>query len=146
MTLKTSTGLRDGMLSTAPARTLLNLGKIKIFAGAEPATADAAETGTLLCTISVNSTGTGLTFESASVGGVLSKSSSEIWSGVNAAGGTATHYRFVGSADTGALSTTEPRIQGGAALLAGDLNLSSLALVSGATQTIDSYVIALPTL
>lgn len=146
MTIKTSTGLRNKMLDTNPLRTILNLGFINIYSGTPPATADAAATGTLLCTISVSSGGTGLTMAAAAVDGAIPKNSGEVWSGVNAAGGVASYYRHVGAADTGALSTTEPRVQGQIANVGSDMNLTSTTLSSGATQTIDFYQLYLPTL
>jgi hypothetical protein len=145
--MKLSTGLRNYLLDTGALKTALNLGFIKIYSGAVPTTADDAIAvgNTLLCTISVNSTGTGLTLGTSS-SGVITKNISEAWSGVNAASSAATFFRHVGSADDGTSSSTQPRIQGTVALAGGDLNLSSTSLVSGATQTIDYYTIALPTL
>ncbi len=48
-----STGARNQMLHTLPLRDIFNRGcaKINVYAGAAPATADAAVAGTLLCTI-----------------------------------------------------------------------------------------------
>lgn len=147
MSLKASTGLRNKVLDTSPLKTVLNLGFIKIYDGTEPATADAAlGTATLLCTISNNSTGTGLTFEAAASGGIIAKNAAETWSGVNAATGTARFYRHVAPGDTGASSTTEARLQGTVALAGGEMNLSSVNLTIAATQTLDYYVAALPTL
>ena len=146
MSLKVSTGLRSKMLDTGPLKTIMALGFIKLYSGAEPANADAAITGTLLSTISVNSTGTGLSFDTAAVAAVLSKAPAEVWSGTNAAGGTATYYRHVAAGDDGALSTTQARIQGTVGTVGAELNLSSVILANGATQTIDYYSVALPTL
>ena len=56
-----STGLRTGMLDNTGARTALALGFLRIFSGAVPASADDAETGTLLSELSNNGTVTGLT-------------------------------------------------------------------------------------
>jgi hypothetical protein len=109
-------------------------------------TGAAAVTGTLLCTISINSAGTGINFDTAASGGVLSKATSEVWSGVNVATGTASYYRHVASSDDGTLSTTAVRLQGAVGLVGAELNLSSVSLTSGATQTIDYYSVALPTL
>lgn len=145
MTAKFSTGLRNKMLDTNSLKTIFNLGFIKIYSGAPPADADAAVTGTLLCTISNNSTGTGTTLGTAA-SGVISKNGAETWSGTNAANGTAGYFRHVAAGDTGALSTTEARIQGVVALAGGEINLASVSLVSAATQAIDAYSIALPTL
>ena len=145
MAVKVSTGLRNKILDTGSLKSRLALGFIKIYSGAAPATADAAVTGTLLCTISVSSGGTGLTFDTAAAAGVLAKNTGETWSGVNAATGTAGYYRFSAAGDTGVLSTTEERIQGTVGLAGADLNLSSVSLTATVTQTIDYYVATLPT-
>lgn len=147
MTIKASTGLRDGTLVTGSLRSLLNGGRINIYAGAEPATADAALGGaTLLCAVTVNSTGTGINFDTTASGGVLQKAPGEVWSGVNAATGVASFYRHVAAGDAGDASTTAARLQGTIGIAGADLNLSSTSLTSGATQTIDYYSVALPTL
>ncbi len=146
MALQASTGLRDKLLDTGSLKSLMALGSIKIYSGAIPANADAAVTGTLLCTITLNSTATGLSMAAAAVAGVLEKLSSETWSGVNAASGTATYYRHVAVGDTGALSTTEARLQGLVGTVGVEMNLSSTTLTSGATQTLDFYSVQLPTL
>lgn len=148
MALQISTGLRNALLGTGSLKSILALGFIRIYSGTPPATADAAIGGgnTLLCTISVASSGTGLTFEASATGGVLPKNASEVWSGVNAASGTATFFRHVAVGDTAALSTTEARMQGAIATAGAELNLSSVGLTSGATQTIDYYTAAVPTL
>jgi len=145
MAIKTSTGLRNAMLATGSAKAALDGGRINIYAGAAPATADAAVGGaTLLCAITLNSTGTGILFDTAAVNGVLAKKPSETWSGVTAATGTATWYRHVAAADDGTLSTTAPRIQGTLALIGADLNCDP-NFISGQPKVIDHYVVALPT-
>ncbi|RZL88830.1 MAG: hypothetical protein EOP82_21680 [Variovorax sp.] len=145
MTLKVSTGLRNAMLDTQSLKTALALGFIKLYSGAVPATADAAVTGTLLTTISVNSTGTGLSLATAAASGTIAKAS-EVWSGVNAATGTATYFRFIAATgDDGTLSTTQKRLQGTVGTSGADLNLSSVNLTATAVQTIDAANITLPT-
>jgi hypothetical protein len=144
MALQASTGLRTAMLGSSGLSEQLNLGFINIYSGAPPATADAAVTGTLLCTISNNATATGLTFDAAAAG-TLPKKASEVWKGVNAASGTAGYFRFVAVGDTGVLSTTQARLQGTIATAGADLNLSSVNLTSGADQTIDAANFTLPT-
>lgn len=147
MALKSSTGLRKNLLDTGSLKATMALGFIKIYAGTVPTTADdAIGSATLLTTISVNSTGTGVSFDTAAAGGTLSKAPGEVWSGVNAAGGTATFYRHVAVGDTGALSTTEARIQGTVGTSGAELNLSAVTLTNGATQTVDYYSVTLPTL
>lgn len=146
MAYKTSTGLRNGMLAGSSLKEQLDGGFVKLYAGTVPATADdAIGSATLLCTISVDSTGTGVNFAAAAVAGALSKSDTEVWSGVNTATGTATFFRHVAAADDGTLSTTAPRIQGAVATAGAELNLTSANLTTGATQTIDYYSAALPT-
>jgi len=145
MAIKTSTGLRNAMLATGSAKAALDGGRINIYAGAAPATADDAVGGaTLLCAITLNSTGTGILFDTAAVNGVLAKKPSETWSGAIAATGTAAWYRHVAAADDGTLSTTAPRIQGTVALIGADLNIDP-NFISGQTKVIEHYVIALPT-
>jgi len=145
MAIKNSTGLRNAMLATGSAKAALDGGRINIYAGAAPATADDAVGGaTLLCAITLNGTGTGILFDTAAVNGVLAKKPSETWSGSIVATGTATWYRHVAAADDGTLSTTAPRIQGTVALIGADLNIDP-NFISGQTKVIEHYVIALPT-
>jgi len=146
MAIKASTGLRTHMLDSGPLKTALDGGFIRIFSGAIPDSADDSETGTLLCIISQSSSGAGLSFAATAANGMLVKESAETWTGVNVAAGEATYYRFVGPNDTGAASVYEARIQGTVGINGSDLNLSSTALALGATQTVDYYSIALPTL
>lgn len=144
MTMYLSTGLRNKLLDANPLKTIFAAGFLKIYAGAVPADADAAVTGTLLCTISIGSSGTGINFAASAASGVISKSGSETWSGVNAASGTATYFRHVAVGDDGTLSTTQARIQGTVSTAGANLNLSNVALTSTATQTIDYYSFGLP--
>lgn len=135
------------MLDTAPLRTVLDLGFIKIYSGTVPSSADdGLGAAVLLCTVSVDGLGGGLGFDIAASSGVIAKSTTETWKGTNVASGTAAFYRHVLAADTGALSTTDPRIQGAVALAGAELNLTSINLISGADQKIDFYTVALPTL
>ena len=144
--IKASTGLRNKLLDTNPLKTLFNLGFIKIYSGTVPATADdSIGAATLLVTISNNATGTGLTFASAAASGVLGKNGSEVWKGTCGASGTASFYRLVAAGDTAGSSTTEARLQGVVGTGDADLNLSSVSLTNGATQTIDVYTVTLPT-
>jgi len=144
MTIKISTGLRDDMLDTGSLKTIFNLGSIKIYSGSAPASANDAVSGTLLCTITNNGGGTGITFAASASSGAISKNGSETWKGTNAASGTAGYFRLVGASDDGTSSTTQPRIQGTIGTAGEDMNLSSVSLTSGAEQTIDYFSVALP--
>lgn len=55
MTLRLSTGARNGLAGNGGFATLFNRGSINIYSGAQPATADAAVTGTLLGTVTLAS-------------------------------------------------------------------------------------------
>lgn len=146
MTLKASTGLRNYMLDTGPAKTALANGFIKIYSGPEPATADAAIGGgnTLLCTIYSDNVSAGINLAATAADGFIEKASAETWSGAVIATGTATFFRHVGSADTGALSTTQPRLQGTVARAGAELNISDVDLVAAAPQAVNFYTLQLP--
>lgn len=148
MAIKISTGLRNGLLDSASLKGLLDGGVINIYQGDEPASADSAipEAAQLLCTVSLDSTGDGINFDINAVDGVLSKAPAEVWSGVNAASGTAQFYRHVQPSDTGVASDTEVRVQGNIGTFGTDMEISSTTLTEGAVQTVDHYSIAMPTL
>ncbi len=140
--LKLSTGLRDGMLDTSPFKTLLDASRVKIYSGVAPATADEAE-GAVLVSIGSDNADTHCHFLAAAVSGVLSKNA-DIWSGVASATGTASYFRLVVNSDTGVLSTTEIRMQGTVGTSGADINMSSVSIVSGATQTVDTWDLTMP--
>lgn len=119
---------------------------IRIYSGTAPVTADEAVpvSATLLCEISVNGAGTGLTLSSTVADGLITKTSGEAWQGDNLVSGVASWFRMVQPADAGDSSTTAPRIQGSVEVAGGDLNLSNTALTAGATQTIDYFSMLLP--
>jgi hypothetical protein len=142
--MKRSTGLRNYMLSTGSLKTALDGKVINIYAGAVPATADAALSpdNVLLATISVSGSGTGLTMAAAAAAGQLTKNSSEVWSGETLANGTAAFFRMQTAADDNAASTTAVRLQGTVALDGADMNFATLSLVAGNTRQINYFVIS----
>jgi hypothetical protein len=142
MALKLSTGLRDGMLDTSPFKTLMDASRLKLYSGAAPASADDAE-GSLVVSIGSDAGDTHCHFLASAVSGVLSKAA-DIWSGVAVADATVSHFRLVVNSDTGVLSTTEIRMQGTVGTSGADLNMSSVSLQSGATQTIDTFNLTMP--
>lgn len=88
----------------------------------------------------------GLQFDVAAAG-TITKKTGEVWSGVNAASGTAGWYRFVGAvADSGVADSAETEIRedGAIATSGSQLNMSSTTLTSGATTTIDTWSRTLP--
>ena len=143
--MKISTGLRNHLLVTGSLKNAIDGGVIRIYSGTVPADADAALSGnTLLCTISNNGAGTGITLDGTPTAGVVGKATGETWRGTNVASGLASFYRFSGLSDAGGSSTTEIRAQGTVSSVGADMNLATPSLLSGSTQTIDTYVIGMP--
>jgi hypothetical protein len=80
--------------------------------------------------------------------GVLTKLSSQTWSGVNAAAGTAGWFRIEASvADAGALDSDEAiiRLDGSISTSGADMNLSTTVFAAGATFTLSGGSLTLPT-
>lgn len=146
--IKTSTGLAAEMMVTGSFFSVMDLCKIKVFGDTVAADANALETGTLLLTITNNGTGTGLTWEPTAVGRAIVKKASETWSGVAVAGAAtpATYFRIVAAGDTGALSSTEKRVQGNVGNVAGvDLFLTNPNITLSDVKTLAAFSVTLPT-
>jgi hypothetical protein len=141
MALRLSTGLANTILGTSAMQTALAGAALEIYSGTQPLSADDAPTGTLLVTI--DNGGLGLNFD-APVGNQISKAVAETWSGVAAATGTAGWFRIRLPADTGAVSTTDVRLDGAVAITGAELNSSNTAVTTGATQTIDAFAVTIP--
>jgi len=144
--MKISSGLRDYLVGTGSFKAGLDGSYLKVYSGTPPTSPDdAVPTGaTLLCTVSVDASATGVTFEASATAGLLLKAAAEAWEGTNAATGTATWFRLAPTADTGAASTSALRVQGTVAQAGADLNITSTALTSGATQTVDYFSVLMP--
>ncbi|MFA5386799.1 MAG: hypothetical protein WC322_00170 [Candidatus Paceibacterota bacterium] len=148
MALLASTGLRTHVLGTGSLKTALAAGFLHIYSCAIadiPASADAAITAshTKLLTYYSDGAATGLNLGVAA-DGAIGKAAGETWSGTILATGNATFFRFVGSADTGAASTTEPRLQGRVGTAGAELNIDTLALTAGQTKQLNFVNINLP--
>lgn len=147
MAIQSSTGLAAHLMVTGSAKGALDGGFIKVYSGSAPATADAAATGDLLWTISVDGDGTGLTIDAVAVGRAMVKPTAAIWGGATTAG-TAGYWRLVAAADDGTLSTSAPRLQGTCGSTAGaDLYMSSTTLTTDAAllaKTLSAFSVALP--
>lgn len=143
MTKRLSTGLRNAMVGTTGFAGAMANGCIEIRTGTQPASADAAATGTLLGIVTLNSGAftpgsptNGLTWTSAADGKVMKNGT---WSFTAIATGTAGWFRFKGNAlDNDLVSTTLPRLDGSIAASGADLNFRT-DLVTGAPTTIDSF-------
>lgn len=146
MAIQISTTLRDNLLDTGSLYSQINGMLIRIYAGTVPASPESDATGnTLLCTISTESLGTGLQFESTAVNGMLSKAAAGIWTGDCVATGTATFYRLGAISDTAAASTTTVRIQGTVGLAGADLNVTNTTFTNGEEKRIDYFVVGMLT-
>lgn len=146
--LRFSTGIRNGILDSTGIREALANGVLRIYSGAQPASADAAPTGTLLLEITVDggefahgSPANGLNFD-APVNGVLKKAAAEVWRGDGLAQGVAGWFRFCGNpADAGGPSTSLARIDGAVARVGGDLELGNINIEENVPSTIDVFQI-----
>jgi len=143
MALRLSTGLRNTLLSTKSFLSVFVDSFIEIYTGTQPTSPDDVPTGTLLCRFYSDAASLGLEF-SAAVSGVLGKKSAETWSGTGIATGTAGWFRLKAAGDTGAISTTECRMDGACATSGGQLNMSSLSITLGALQIISAASITQP--
>ena len=152
MSIRISDALRDSMLETGSVETALQLGFIIIYSGSQPASANDAATGTRLATIAVDDGAVGLTFDAIVAAGTLPKAAAETWSGTAAASGTAGWFRF-NELDTDKTTTETTSATGGASNVAmdgsvavsgADLNMSNVAIVAAAIQTITSFNILMP--
>lgn len=138
--VNSSTGLRVLMLDAV--KTALDGAQIEIYGGIRPEAADdSMGAAVLLCTVLLGGTD-GLVFDDATPG-LLVKPSGATWTGDNVATGTATHFRLVLPDDTGAASTTAPRLQGSVGVVGADLNLDTVSLVSGLPTPINSFNIGI---
>lgn len=157
MALKQSTGLCQALLTTSDFKSIFDGGYLIIYSGSVPATADAADDeDNILVVVAEDSTpatdwvrpfgGTGGTFDEP-VAGVISKAAAEVWEGeVRTAapnGYVATHWRLVKSDDTGASSTTQPRIQGTIGLGGTDMVVGNTTLVAAANFPVNFFTLSL---
>ncbi len=133
-------------------RDVFKQGVLKIYSGSQPATADAAVTGTLLLTITVgaqpftagNCTN-GLEF-GAAANGMVSKGTS-YWQGTAVASAEAGWFRLSANGTDGTgVSTTLPRIDGAITETGGggEIEMSDTTVTSGNVTTIDTFTISLP--
>lgn len=136
-----STGLCAAIVGTVGAKGALDDSELRIYGGLMPAHAnDSLGSATLICTVKAGADG--ITFDDATVPGALIKTAAETWAGTNVASGTKAFFRVCKSGDTGGASTTAVRLQGNIGLTDSALNVSSLASVASAPQTIAHFNIA----
>lgn len=137
--LRLSTGLRAATADTDSVREALTGGKIHIYNGVAPATADQAvpSSVTKLVTISFEGSATGLTLEAD--GDAVTKPASDSWYGTVTNAGVASWYRFVAPGDDGTESTTQARIQGDVAVTGASLNFGSIGFQVGQVKRLGQF-------
>ena len=124
MAARLSTGLLNKLMDTGSFKTLFSGCFIDFYTGTQPATADAAATGTKIATMYSDGTSTGLTFEASATAGVLEKNASETWSGTTIAAGTIGYFRMREATDAGtASSSTAVRYDGAVNTSGAELNM-----------------------
>ena len=150
MALRLSTGMRTAMAGTnGGIQELLNNGWLEIYSGAQPASADAVETGLMLVKLSSTSgtaVGDGVKF-GTSAAGVIGLTT-PVWSGVVAVDGqVAGWFRLYGSNGTGGshgTSSTAIRMDGNCGVSGSDLVLKHTNLTIDSILTIKSFNITQP--
>jgi hypothetical protein len=146
------TGGGPGPTLTAVAKTFKDIFRnnvIRIYSGSAPATADAAESGVLLLKLTVSSgafvagsSANGNNYGTAAAG-TLPKDGN-VCSGVGLADGVAGYYRVYDNGEITGASSVAKRVQGVCAISGGEFTLSSTTIVTGATTTLDTHNITLP--
>jgi len=157
MTVRYSTGTLNALLGEAGVEAGANGLKgifkdaiIEIYSGGQPASADAAATGTKLGQVTLGSgafvegTATnGLEFDPPT-GGELTKAVAELWQFKGLAAGVAGWFRLRANAiDDEAQSIVLPRIDGNIGTTAGDLKLSNVNVVVDGISSIDVFKVKL---
>lgn len=147
--LRLSTGLRTLVAGTTGFGAAFANGTAEIYSGAQPATADAAPTGTLLAVITQDGgvftpgdPANGLDFKAAAAGAVEKDGN---WLITTLTKGNAGWFRLkANAADAGGVSTTAVRMDGSVAVQGGDMALSNIALDVGVPATVDVFKIIVP--
>lgn len=118
---------------------------IALYTGTQPTNADAAETGTLIGYVTLESgaftpgeSTNGLNVTDA-VDGVCSKPSSDEWSITPIASGTIGYARFYDNSRTTGASTTAIRFDASCGVGSGDLRFSSVTAVSGVKMVCNGF-------
>jgi hypothetical protein len=136
MAVRTSTGLKNFALDSGLATAFDTTGRINVYTGAQPATADTAASGTLLGTLTLSSD----SFAAASSGAIAINS---VTSDTSAdATGTAGYVRLYRTGDTAPGSagngTTDRRLD---LLIGTDISIDNASVVTGGTIALSAYTL-----
>lgn len=151
MTVRVSTKFKELLLSGSSFPEIFNGGRIDLFSGAPPDSADYPEQGTLLASVTnlgqawtPNGGPGGLNFV---INGVWAANDpAQAWSLVASVAGTAGWFRLYGPAlDTGEYSFSSPRIDGTvSASGTADMRLPTTALTIGYTLPFQQFLFSFP--
>jgi hypothetical protein len=127
-------------------------GVLAIYSGTQPASADDAEAGELLCLITngggeftAGSAENGLNFEPSPVTGTASKAEDETWTGTALKDGTATWFRFYANDYTTGASENAKRFDGRVSTGTGaELQLGNVNMTKDGKVTINAFPVSLP--
>ena len=149
MTARISTGLAYNMLAQGMSLVMAS-GVIEIYDGFQPDTADLAESGNLLVVITPNSllfnpSLSQMLFLTSPSGGILSKNTSQTWSGIAVASGYAGWARFYDQAYVHGADTSGLLNRIDFSCNSGELALSNYNIVAGETIVIDAFSFGLLT-
>ena len=142
MAIRLSTGLRNKINDSGLADAFDTNGRINIYSGAQPASANDAATGTLLATLTLAADAV----TAASSGGVLTFAAIGSDTSIDASGtpGWFRVHRASDTAPTSAANTTDRRYDGNIGTSGADLNFDSVTWVAGGTVAISSLTLTLP--
>jgi len=150
MAERLSTGFTDAVNAVGSVKDVMVNSVIHFYSGAQPATADAVETGDLLAIITLASgafvpgVGTNGLNMDVSTAGVLAKAVAETWSGIGLAaastGTAAGWFRWYANDVTTGASTTAVRLDGAIGTSSAyELQLSNTIIVEDAPVTISTF-------
>lgn len=128
MALRKNTNMVNAQATAATD--LFNSGTLQIRTGAQPASANDAASGTLLCTITLPADAFG-----APTGGVIGKLGT--WSGTAVADGTAGYARFISSA-------SDRRMDVSVGEAAADMIIDNAAILTNGVVTVTSFDFTTP--
>lgn len=145
--IKLSTQFKESILGANSFASIFEQGRILVYDGAQPESADAAVTGTLLGQITsgglpwaANGSAGGLSF--TQIGAWISKNEAQNWKFVASAAGTPGWFRLVGKAqDDGFLSYNAPRIDGA---IGSDMVLAVTTTSVGTNLPVQQFLFTFP--
>lgn len=145
--IRLSTGAINALLSTGSFKTVFANAVLCVYSGTQPATADAAETGSLLATVTVDAGAfvpgaatNGLNFDAAD-GKRIAKAAAETWKGIYGASGTMGWFRLYANDKATGDSTTGVRVDGSIGTSRTDVIVASTATTSGGSISFDEFAL-----